>query len=44
MTFCLSLIYISSEDRKNNQVCFSQPIYIFSAWTYSWCFIAQAVC
>ena len=26
MTFCLSLIYISSEDRKNNQVCFRQPV------------------
>jgi len=24
MTFCLSLIYISLEDRKNNQVCFNQ--------------------
>jgi len=24
MTFCLSLIYISSEDRKNNQVYFNQ--------------------
>jgi len=26
MTLGSSLIYISLEDRKNNQVCFSQPV------------------
>jgi len=26
MTLSPSLIYISLEDRKNNQVCFSQPV------------------